>query len=96
MHVSHFCKSAPHSGQSLSSVPWCRLWYVEPVVQLRRYAPYLVAEVTVESDTLREALTSGFKQVMPAKSIIQCTWHARKLKSSQEVCHDAGGWFHIW
>lgn len=41
-----------------------RLWYVEPVVQLRRYAPYLVAEVTVESDTMREALTSGFKQVI--------------------------------
>ena len=32
-------------------------------MQLRQYAPYLVAEVTVESDTMREALTSGFKQV---------------------------------
>lgn len=40
-----------------------RLWYVEPVVQLRQYSPYLVAEVTVESDNLREALSSGFKQV---------------------------------
>ncbi|KAL3142827.1 hypothetical protein ABBQ38_003122 [Trebouxia sp. C0009 RCD-2024] len=40
-----------------------RLWYVEPVVQLRQYAPYLVAEVTVESNSLRGALTSGFKQV---------------------------------
>ena len=57
--------------QGPTSAPWCRLWYVEPVVQLRQYAPYLVAEVTVESDTLREALTSGFKQVTPAKSIIQ-------------------------
>ncbi|DBA76780.1 hypothetical protein WJX79_005523 [Trebouxia sp. C0005] len=39
------------------------LWYVEPVVQLRQYSPYLVAEVTVESDNLHEALRSGFTQV---------------------------------
>ena len=53
-----------------------RLWYVEPVVQLRRYAPYLVAEVTVESDTLRGALTSGFKQVIPAIiTQVICTRH---------------------
>lgn len=45
---------------------------MEPVVQLRQYAPYLVAEVTVESDTLREALTSGFKQVMPTNLTTIC------------------------
>ena len=71
MHVPHFCNSAPRFWRSLRSAPRCRLWYVEPVVQLRRYAPYLVAEVTVESDTLREALTSGFKQVTLAKSTSQ-------------------------
>ena len=48
---------------SVSCAQPCRLWYVEPVVQLRRYSPYLVAEVTVESDSLRDALSSGFKQV---------------------------------
>lgn len=41
-----------------------RLWgAVEPVVQLRRYAPYLVAEVTIENENMREAMRSGFKQI---------------------------------
>lgn len=40
-----------------------RLWYVEPVVQIRQYSPYLVAEVTIESASLQEALRNGFKQV---------------------------------
>lgn len=62
---------------------------MEPVVQLRRYAPYLVAEVTVESDTLREALTSGFKQVMLPKTIL-CLWGNCNDHSKHVVMKVAG------
>jgi hypothetical protein len=41
-----------------------RVWgAVQPVVQLRRYAPYLIAEVTVENESMREAMRIGFKQI---------------------------------
>ena len=86
-------------ASALWSVLWsyivaycCRLWYVEPVVQLRKYSPYLVAEVTVESDNLREALSSGFKQVT-------ATAHAAvksNLLAFIKCSNTAGSWLYIW
>lgn len=36
---------------------------VRPVAEIRRYAPVLVAEVTLEGMAMREALGSGFRQI---------------------------------
>lgn len=36
---------------------------VRPVAEIRRYAPVLVAEVTLEGMDMREALGSGFRQI---------------------------------
>ncbi len=70
----------------------CRLWYVEPVVQLRQYSPYLVAEVTVESDSLREALRSGFKQV--CADALDCQLAPPGTIASTTL--PTGGWLHFW
>ncbi|KAK9827027.1 hypothetical protein WJX74_003923 [Apatococcus lobatus] len=32
-------------------------------IEIRRYAPYLIAEVTIEGDSMKEALGMGFKQI---------------------------------
>ncbi len=78
-----------HFVSTACSSTLCRLWYVEPVVQLRQYSPYLVAEVTVESDNLREALRSGFKQV--CADALDC--HLAPLASTTL---STGGWLHFW
>ena len=31
-------------------------------IEIRRYAPFLIAEVTIEGDNMKEALAMGFKQ----------------------------------
>ena len=77
---------------STGSSTLCRLWYVEPVVQLREYSPYLVAEVTVESDNLREALRSGFKQVWG--DALECRLAPPGTFASTALC--TGGWLHFW
>ncbi len=69
-----------------------RLWYVEPVVQLRQYSPYLVAEVTVESENLREALRSGFKQV--CADALDC--HLAPPGTIAPTTLPTGGWLHLW
>ena len=43
--------------------PLCRAFYDRaPAVTLRKYAPYLVAEVTAEGSTMKEAISDGFRQ----------------------------------
>ena len=34
-----------------------------PAFEIREYDPYVVAEVTVEESSMREALSKGFRQV---------------------------------
>ena len=61
-------------------------------MQLRQYSPYLVAEVTVESDNLREALRSGFKQVYA--DALDC--HLAPPGTIASMALLTGGWLHFW
>ncbi|KAK9819661.1 hypothetical protein WJX72_000877 [[Myrmecia] bisecta] len=40
-----------------------RLWWAQPAAEIRQYAPYLIAEVTVEGTNMTEALSQGFRQI---------------------------------
>ena len=45
---------------------WCRALYDRaPAITLRKYAPYLVAEVNAEGGTMKEAISDGFRQACP-------------------------------
>lgn len=47
----------------------CRAFYDRSLaISIREYSPYLVAEVTVEGEDLKDASSKGFKQVQTAAS----------------------------
>ena len=56
----------------LPSFP-CRAFYDrEPAITLRKYASYLVAEVTIEGkENMRDALSDGFRQVWPHRKLLK-------------------------
>ena len=65
----------------------------EPAITIRQYAPYLVAEVTVEGkENMREALSDGFRQVL-LQSIQSCflRCHAKDVHAFRGVGAQAMG-----
>ena len=42
-------------------------------IEIRRYAPFLIAEVTIEGDNMKEALAMGFKQASCNRLVVNVT-----------------------
>ena len=52
-----------YNGHSLRVPPACRAFYDRaPAITLRKYAPYIIAEVTAEGNSMKEAISDGFRQ----------------------------------
>lgn len=52
-------------------------------IEIRRYAPFLIAEVTIEGDNMKEALAMGFKQ---ASCNGACHYHHRQTSLLPAEC----------
>ena len=76
-----------YNGHSMRLPSACRAFYDRaPAVTLRKYAPYLVAEVTAEGRTMKEAISDGFRQ---ARSL--CAPHSQHVavvrKAPSQTCN---------
>ena len=65
----------------------CRSFYDRtPAIELREYSSYVIAEVTVQADDLKEANSKGFKQVGIKKEIYRIALRPSKLAMQHWHC----------